>query len=170
MSDPADIADQKIGAYEVMGRGSESVSPSQVIRPKYKHAGWASWAHLPAGEGQPLCGATLLTGGQDDFRTEPREGDTKICHICAQREVGYFVKTLKSGQIRRYGPSHYIYEVTDLLEPKRKRDEVLSDCKRLVKSACDRDEMPHPFAAVVKGFESIGDGKWRYFVFMESTH
>ncbi len=148
-----------------MGNGPED-QYSQVIRNKSRLVGWFDWGHI-ANDGLALCGQEL----EKEYRVELRGPDSHICRSCALAEAGYSVKTIKSGQVRRYGPSHYIYEVTDLREEKRGRDEVLADCQRLVKKACaNRSEMPHPFAAVVKEFRNIGDGKWRYFVFMESTH
>jgi len=138
---------------------------TEVIRDKSRF-GWYSWVHLFS-DGTALCGKELT----EEVQTEPRAEGAPICLSCLQAEAEYSVKTLKSGQVRRYGPSHYIYEVTDLREEKRERDEVLADCRRLVNKAhANRSEMPRPFAAVVREFSSIGDGKWKYFVFMQSTH
>ncbi len=164
MRDAASICDQKQDAYAEMSDGPED-QYSQIIRNKSSF-GWYDWAHL-FNNGVALCGQEL----QEEHRTESRVEDAHTCSSCLQAEARYSVKTIRSGQVRRYGPSHYIYEVADLREEKRGRDEVLTDCRRLVKKACaDRSEMPHPFAAVVQEFSNIGDGKWRYFVFMESTH
>lgn len=137
---------------------------TKVIRNKNR-LGWFKWVHL-SDDGVALCGAEL----DEEAQIEPREGDTHICFSCLQVEAEYSVETITSGQVRRYGPSHYIYEVTDLREKKRERDEVLADCRRVVKAAFDRNDAPHSFAAIVQEFRSIGNGKWKYFVFMESTH
>jgi len=137
---------------------------NEVIRNKGKGC-WYSWVHL-SDDGVALCGKRL----KKESRIEPRKEGVSICTLCLQAEAEYSVKTIKSGQVRRYGPSHYIYEVTDLREEKRKRDEVLADCKRVVKAAYDKGDEPHPFAAIVEEFRSVGEGRWKYFVFMESTH
>ncbi len=98
---------------------------SQIIRNKSRFGGWFDWAHI-ANNGIALCGQELEEG----YRTELRESDSHICRSCTLVEAGYSVKTIKSGQVRDYGPSHYIYEVADLREEKRGRDEVLADCRR----------------------------------------
>ena len=146
---------------------------NQVIRPK-GIGGWFNWVHI-ASDDEALCGRELTA----QYRHESREGmEGTICRFCLQSEVGYSVKTLQQGQVRRYGPSHYIYEVTDLREEKRGRDEVLADCRRIVKAAYlksdpndspDDSAWPH-FRPTVHQFSEIGDGVWKYFVFKASTH
>lgn len=142
------------------------MNATNVIRQKMYNS-WFNWVHLSDDGGGAVCGKELA----DETRIESRAGIELqyICKSCLQAELCYKVKTVQSGQVRRYGPSHYIYEVTDLREEKRDRDEVLVDCRRVVKRARLKDPKKH-FGPWVKELKRIDDDTWRYFVFEASTH
>lgn len=148
------------------------MNTTNVVRQK-KHGSWFNWVHLSDGSGGAVCGRELA----EETRIEPRADIElgNICKPCLQAELEYSVKTLQSGQVRRYGPSHYIYEVTDLRDEKRGKDEVLADCRRIIKKAyLKSDPSDNPanthFRPTIKGFDQTGKGVWRYFVLEESTH
>ena len=143
----------------------------KVLRPvsKTRSIGSYHWVHIDACDGKPLCGAET-----DEyvvsFQPETWDSKTQVCGTCRANENHYSVNTLQSGQIRRYGPTEYIYDVTDWNEPKRDRAKVLAFCMEHVYKSYLREDMPNWASPRMKECTETKPSVWRYHVFCESTH
>ena len=146
------------------------MSELKVLRPRGKSVGAYHWVHLDA-DGKPLCGEGL-SEYIVELLPEVWDEKTTVCGGCRALENHYSVRTIQAGQSRRYGPTEYIYDVTDFNKEKRIRPEVLAFCQAHVKKSYLKEDMPHAFAPrMAELTERVGNpGTWRYHVFCESTH
>ena len=146
----------------------------ELIQGKHPRLGYVPVWHINA-HGTALCGDTI----EDERKTVaslPR--GCHICRDCAAAHHQFTIETIRSGQVRRYGPTERIYMVTDLADEKRSADEVETFCREHVYPAYrPTDPNDHPkdsawpaFRSTIKGFSQTSPGVWRYFVFEESTH
>lgn len=91
------------------------------------------------------------------------------------KEIGMKIKTLRSGQIRKYGDSEYEYEleVEGMCEWEVKRycNYILKQCHQTFKEWNEgrRISVDIHFGGYYL-FEKVGDDKYRYFVHSPSTH
>lgn len=147
---------------------------ARVVRPARKIRDGLdpfSWVHLDDGHGEPLCGEQY--GDQYVKQLEiigwgnlgrAKKGKTTLCRKCAQKHFGFEVQTIQHGQARAYQDSKYIYDVTDVADEPRDREEVLEFCRRWVCFFYDRADMPHAFAPRLCGFRETKSRVWRYHV------
>ena len=96
------------------------------------------------------------------------------------REISINIKTLKSGQIRKYGDSEYEYELEvkgmNDFEVKRFCTMILQQCTQTYeewnKGRKDNANIHfrgyYSFEQIEKN--SFSEGKYRYFVYKPSTH
>jgi hypothetical protein len=141
----------------------------EVIRPYSKRLGAYHWVHIADHDGAPLCG-DANNAFVAELRPEMWDGKTKLCLDCACAQHQFSVNTLQAGQVRRYGPSEYIYDVIDLADERRDRASVLAFCQEHVKRSYTRDEMKDWSWPELKELSERKPGVWRYFVFEASTH
>ena len=146
----------------------------ELIQGKHPRLGYGPVWHIDTG-GAALCGDTI----EEERKTA--DAPPRGCHICRHCAATYHqfkMETVRSGQVRRYGPTEHVYIVTDLAEEKRTADEVEAFCRAHVYPAYrPTDPNDHPkdsawpaFRPTIKGFSQMSPGVWRYFVFEESTH
>jgi len=139
-----------------------------VLRPYSKRGRPYHWVHI-AHEDTPLCGEPITSQFIDELRPETWDGKTRICRDCSCAHYQYDVNTLQAGQVRRYGPSEYIYDVTDRADKKRDRDEVLAFCRAHLHKSYAKEDMPNWSSPRLKEFTQFRAGHWRYHVYCEST-
>ena len=144
------------------------MSDLKVLRPISKRVGAYHWVHIDAG-GDPLCGEGA-TDFAPSFRSEVWDEHTDVCKACRAVEHQFSVRAIQAGQVRKYGPSEYIYDVTDLADEKRERAEVLAFCMEHVYKSHFKENMPNWASPRMDECAERTPGVWRYHVFCESTH
>jgi hypothetical protein len=82
------------------------------------------------------------------------------------KENGYEVKCLRSGQVRRYGPTVNEYIVRDMTG-ERTEEEIRKYCTEHVRKA--DDPRKHGLITHLQTFKLLGDGSYRYICGHEYT-
>jgi len=144
------------------------MSDLKVLRPIGVRGRPYRWVHIDA-DGKPLCGQEA-TEFAPSFRSEVWDMSEMVCQSCRTVEHQFSVSTIQAGQVRKYGPSEYVYDVTDLADKKRGRAEVLEFCQENVHTSYAKSNMPNPFSPRLQELSERTPGVWRYHVFCESTH
>ena len=138
----------------------------KVLRPQTKYGGGFNWVHIANDDGHPLCGKAY--GADYSLLQENADLDTltvhTLCSRCAATDNQFSFEVLQAGQARRYADSWYKYKITDLADEPRDQAAVLSFCRRWLRKAYDKADMPHPFAPQMTGCTQSLGGTWRYNV------
>jgi len=132
-----------------------------VLRPMHGDQPFP-WVHLenPEHPGQPLCGAQESYQLRSEFVAL---GSCTICAECLHARDGYRVTLVSKPDARSTSDREYVYEIEDLRDPPRTREEALSYAVTSVRQSYIKEEMPNWASPERVSFERAGD-KWRYTV------
>jgi hypothetical protein len=122
------------------------------------------WAHLDDGDGKPLCGVIPAPNARYTLRPETVYEGERLCRSCQHVSSGYEIEVVQHGQLRAYGDSEFIYNVTDLETPPRDEATVLAYCQEHIKLSYTRLERPSWASPTLMRFSQVESGKWRYHV------